>query len=173
MRVKRLVTLAVPIAVAATLASTGVVRADEVVLVNQTVTVPASPVTESMHVSCSSDSPGTETFTVWLNGSSAASVTVPFPSGLEWGMAFGCSTPPVTVGWNGGPYTVLAYIDRPNGPVCAVTVGGGCIAFYPYNPITDSLVVDICQASSCSAESVFSLGGLTGVAVPLPTVNLP
>lgn len=175
---RRLLGIAAPMALAATFAWPSAAHAD-IVLVNQTVNVPGTPVVETIQAACAQNSPGTVTIGVTLNGAPAAAVTVPWPPTVN---PPACNTGPVTIGTAAQTDTILAYIHQPFGTVCAIAIGGACEVVYPFNPMTDTLVVQTCQGTTCSTRStdlsqVFGLyNTLFGGILPLPTlptINIP
>jgi len=166
----RFFAMAVPLAATAVLAAPHVAHAN-IVLLNQSVNLPGTPVTETAQVQCSQNSPGTMTISVWLNGAEEVGVTIPWPVNLENSLTIACSTQPLTVGFPAQTDSVLMYINQPYPEPCAVTVGGGCIAWYPVNPATDTLVIQTCQGTSCSTN-VLPLDAIIQFSPP-PTVPLP
>jgi hypothetical protein len=142
--------------------------------VNQTVNVPGTPVVETIQVGCSFDpNTSTENITVYVNGAPAASANVFWPGSVS----LLCPSTPVTIGTMAETDTIDAYISQPFGTVCAISVGGACEVVYPFNPMTDTLHVHICQGTSCSQEATIPLSTLfelIGAPTPqLPTVNIP
>ena len=166
MRVGRLLGFAASMACAAIFIAGPEVAHADIPLASATVNIPPTPVSDTVQVTCGSTGPGTLTITVWLNGAPEVGVTLPWILNPTW-----CRTNPVTIGEGGQADTATSYIQQPYPEPCAITVAGGCIVSYPVNPATDSLIVEVCQGTSCTTDQLPLAAIFT--TSPLPTVAIP